>query len=339
MKLLIITQVVDSNHPILGFFHRWIEEFSKHCSELHVICLEEGAHSLPAHVTVHSLGKESGKGRFTYLARFFYLIWSLRHQYDNVFVHMNQIYVILGAPVWRVLGKKIGLWYAHGTVSTSLKLAERCTDIIFTCSKDSFRLPTTKVLVTGHGINTELFSPQTIVKDIDLVTVGRITESKNLDVLVEILSDLRKTHKVTLTIVGVAVTNTERLYQKRLEELIKLYNLTDSVRFIGKVSQADLPSLLLRAKIFVTTAKNGSLDKAMLEPMALGLPIISMAPGSNSLPLGENQVTSQKVFTKQIQKVLESAVFEKPEYVEYVRSNHSLGTLVPRIISNFRNLK
>ena len=29
MKLLIITQAIDINNPVLGFFHRWIEEFSK----------------------------------------------------------------------------------------------------------------------------------------------------------------------------------------------------------------------------------------------------------------------------------------------------------------------
>jgi glycosyltransferase involved in cell wall biosynthesis len=333
MKLLIITQVVDSNHPILGFFHRWIEEFSKHCTELHVICLEEGTHSLPPHVTVHSLGKESGNGRFIYLTRFFYLIWSLRHQYDGVFVHMNQIYVILGAPLWHLLGKKIGLWYAHGSVPTSLRLAERYTDVIFTCSKDSFKLPSKKVLVTGHGIDTEKFRSLSIKKDIDLITVGRITESKQIDTLIEIVATLRTTHPVTLTIVGAAVTDSETAYQKQLMEIIQSKNLTDAVYFMGKVVQSDLPALLDRAKVFVTTAQNGSLDKAMLEPMALGLPIISMAPGSKSLPLGDDQVDTKATFIIQLEKVLESGVFERPAYRDYIQNNHSLKTLIPKIIT------
>lgn len=29
VKLLIITQKIDINDPILGFFHKWIEEFAK----------------------------------------------------------------------------------------------------------------------------------------------------------------------------------------------------------------------------------------------------------------------------------------------------------------------
>lgn len=59
MRLLIVTQKVDKNDPILGFFHRWIEEFSKHCEKLTVICLQAGEFKLPANVTVLSLGKEN----------------------------------------------------------------------------------------------------------------------------------------------------------------------------------------------------------------------------------------------------------------------------------------
>ena len=82
MKLLICTQVVDKNHPILGFFHRWIEEFAKHCDTVEVICLFEGEHTLPANVHVHSLGKEEGKNRLKYLIRFYAYIWNLRNEYD-----------------------------------------------------------------------------------------------------------------------------------------------------------------------------------------------------------------------------------------------------------------
>lgn len=34
MRLLIITQKVDENDAILGFFHGWIAEFAKHCEQL-----------------------------------------------------------------------------------------------------------------------------------------------------------------------------------------------------------------------------------------------------------------------------------------------------------------
>lgn len=120
MKLLICTQKVDRNDSILGFFHRWIEEFAKHAEKITVICLYEGEHALPENVSVYSLGKEEGKGRLTYLLRFYQIIWSKRAEYDTIFAHMNPEYIVLGGLLWRALRKKIGLWYAHGSTSAPL---------------------------------------------------------------------------------------------------------------------------------------------------------------------------------------------------------------------------
>ena len=61
MRLLICTQAIDKNDPILGFFHRWVIEFAKHFEHISVICLREGTHTLPENVSVYSLGKEGGE--------------------------------------------------------------------------------------------------------------------------------------------------------------------------------------------------------------------------------------------------------------------------------------
>ena len=39
MKILIITQKVDQNDDVLGFFHGWIAEFAKHCEQVTVYFL------------------------------------------------------------------------------------------------------------------------------------------------------------------------------------------------------------------------------------------------------------------------------------------------------------
>ena len=58
MKLLIITQKVDINDDLLGFFHGWIAEFVRQCEQVTVICLQKGEYDLPRNVRVLSLGKE-----------------------------------------------------------------------------------------------------------------------------------------------------------------------------------------------------------------------------------------------------------------------------------------
>ncbi|MEN9920421.1 MAG: hypothetical protein RL538_314 [Candidatus Parcubacteria bacterium] len=331
MKILIVTQVVDKEHPILGFFHRWIEEFAKRCEQVHVICLQEGKHSLPANVTVHSLGKESGKGRLTYLLRFYTYIWKYRKEYDSVFVHMNQVYVILGAPLWRLSGKKIKLWYMHGSVPFTLRIAEKLAHKIFTGSSESFRIKSEKVIVTGHGIDTARFAPQAVPKTIDLITVGRITPSKNLITLIETIAGLQEKKRVSLVIVGSAVTEDELRYEKQLHDKVRKLHLEDVITFKGKVTQSELPTILSGAKVFVTVAQNGSLDKAVLEAMSCGLPVVSMAPGTSSLPLSVAQTSTKEEFLEQLERVI-SSISIVPDYVTYIKETHSLQKLIPKIL-------
>ncbi len=327
---------MDKDHPILGFFHRWVEEFAKHCEVVHVICLFEGKHSLPSNVHVHSLGKEKGRSRIKYLLRFYSLIWNLRKEYDNVFVHMNQIYVILGAPVWRILGKKIGLWYAHGTVNISLRMAERLTHIIFSCSKESFRVLSKKIIITGHGIDTELFRPKGTYRDIDLVTVGRISSTKNIHTLIEVLAEVRKKYDATLTIIGDVLTAEDKNYKERLQTQIKASHLELFVNFIGPVKHYELPMYLNRSKIFVHAATNGSLDKAVLEPMACEVPVVSMSEGMVSVPAENWHVANKDSFVAETIKVLQSSTSSRTFFLrDFIRKNHSLESLVPKILDPY----
>ena len=139
MKLLVITQKIDLRDDILGFMHEWIAEFARQAEQVTAIGLYVGEHDLPKNVRVISLGKEKlgirdqglGIRKILYAYRFWWAIWKYRTEYDAVFVHMNQVYIPLGFPLWKLLGKKISLWYAHGHVPFGLRVAEKLADIIF----------------------------------------------------------------------------------------------------------------------------------------------------------------------------------------------------------------
>ena len=335
MRLLIVTEAVDEAHPILGFVIRWIEEFSRHAETVHVICLEAGEYSLSSNVQVHSLGKEAGAGRVAYLARLWQYSWQLRGEYDAVFVHMNPIYLVAGGLLWRGLGKRAGLWYTHGSVSFSLRVAAWLAHRVFTASPESFPLASRKLLVTGHGIDTKHFAPQEQPAAYDLITVGRIATSKQLGTLVEVLARIQTEYpRATLAIVGRAVTPEEEVYERTLRQAIKERELTDAVHFLGPVSQRELPTVLARARVFVHAATNGSLDKAVLEAMACGLPVVSSAPGSASLPLGAAHASDLDALTAQVAAALASGERRVPAHRAYVEANHSLGQLVPKLLDS-----
>jgi hypothetical protein len=138
MKLLILTQKADINDDILGFFHRWIEEFARHCESVIVICLQKGEYDLPENVRVLSLGKErvtryalGVTNKLKYLFNFYKYIWQERNNYDSVFVHMNPIYIVLGGLFWKLWNKKIILWYTHKAFNFKLRVAEKLVDKIF----------------------------------------------------------------------------------------------------------------------------------------------------------------------------------------------------------------
>jgi glycosyltransferase involved in cell wall biosynthesis len=278
MKLLIITQVIDTQHPVLGFFHRWVEEFAQHCEHVHVIALQVGEYSLPENVTVHSLGKEDKKGRLTYLYRFYKLIWQLRHEYENVFVHMNQIYVILGAPLWKVLGKRIGLWYVHKQVTVSLRLAVLLVHHIFSSVQQSMQIDTKKVLFVGHGIDLERFNVETQQSTdnvLRIIHIGRITKIKNIDVLLEAVALLMPKHNLQVSLYGDTVNDIDKKYKSKLEKYIISHNLTDIVHFCGSVPHDQIPDVLSRHDLSINLTPTGGMDKAVIESATVGVPVIT----------------------------------------------------------------
>ncbi len=282
MRLLIITQKVDSADSNLGFFTAWIERFARQATHVEVICLYRGAYVLPHNVAVHSLGKEAGATRFEQLREFFRLITVLRDEYDAVFVHMNPIYVVLGGILWRAWGKRIGLWYTHGTISVMLRIAERLAHVIFTASPESFRLRSPKIIVTGHGIDADMLMRGTSVRiaeaghPLRMITVGRIAPSKRLDVIIEALALLKhRGYQARLSIIGAPTDDHESAYATALRTRVTELGLGDDVTFLGPINHDDIGARFERADLFVSMSDTGSLDKSVLEAFVLGLPVMT----------------------------------------------------------------
>lgn len=278
MRILICTQAVDTHDPILGFFHRWIEEFAKHCEQVTVIAQRTGTYALPPNVTVISLGKEQGVSKPQQALRFLKLIWDLRGSYDSVFVHMSPEYVLAGGVLWQLLGRHVALWYTHKDVSSRLRAAVVLADTIVTASKESFRLPTPKVRVMGHGIDTDVFKPgmPTEAGEVRILTVGRISATKRLREMLSVLDVLhRRGERFSFTIVGKPMTAAELVYAKELEREIATRPFASAIHIIEGVDHAKLPDILARSDIFLNFSTTGSLDKAVLEAMATSLPVIT----------------------------------------------------------------
>lgn len=348
MNLLILTQKVDKNDSNLGFFHRWLEEFSKKCEKVTVICLYKGEYSLPNNVRILSLGKEKGVCRLKYLFNFYKYIFKYRREYDSVFVHMNQIYMILGGSWWKMMNKKISLWYAHKNISLSLRLATKITDIIFTASEKSFRLSSKKIKVMGHGINTEKFSPAVNVRQdnfFNIVTIGRISPVKKYEDLITVIEKLSQNDKfrskIKVNIVGGAIDVLGEKYFSELKNLVKVKKLEGLINFVGPVSNDQVVDILRNSDLFVHMSQTGSLDKVVLEAMACEVLVLSNNESVVNDVFKNNSLFCYKDNNELLYKIEKIIGLDEKELDNFKKENrqlvvfgHNLINLINRILIN-----
>ena len=73
----------------------------------------------------------------------------------------------------------------------------------------------------------------------------------------------------------------------RLEQIAAQHGVTEQVRFLGKVSEADLPDLYRAADLFVLPSTGEGFGIVYLEAMACGTPALGLAIGGTADPLGD----------------------------------------------------
>ena len=310
MRLLIVTQEVDTTDRNLGFFVRWIEEFAKH-TEVTVIEWRTGS-------------------RLTRFFRYQYLLLKHLPSADGVFFHMCPEYALAAHFLPMLFRVKTALWYVHKEVSVRLWLAEKLVDRIFTASPESFRLQSKKVAVTGHGIDTELFAPTvTLPGGLRLVTVGRIAPVKDLRTLIFGFLELQKRFpNAEFSIVGQPITAADRAYQTELMQMSPQVHFTRALYGTVFVSHP--------YTAFVHASKTGSLDKAVLEALAAGLPVFTSSeafhegmPGIFKFRQGDPNDLAENI----------ARAFESGELVvsgegrQFVKTHHSLPHLITQVLS------
>ena len=326
MKLLIMTQVVDHSHPVLGFFHEWIAELATQYEYIEVIALQVGEHALPENVTVHSLGKEKGVGRLGYLRTVVRLVRALT--YDQVFVHMNVEYLMLFGWYWKLKRIPAFLWYVHRSVSLRLRFAHLFATHVFSTGPESFRMQSSKVLFVGHGIQTVPF--EALQREtFSALSVGRISEAKRIHELCQVAT----VAEVPFTIIGAPATLKDEIYSVSVFE-----EYGDKVSFLGPMPHNELSAYYKKASIFLHMSDTGSTDKVVLEAMQYGVLPISTSIAfkdvlnPHGLFVSSGDISGMVAAIKRVREMdsTEQSYISK-EFAVYVKDIHSLDTLIKRL--------
>ncbi len=344
MKILVITQKVDENDDVLGFFTYWIKNISTEVDEVKIICLQKGKFNLPPNVNVFSLGREWFAPKFIQGILFYiYAFYSLLNV-EGVFVHMAPEYVKALYPLNVLFKKPIVMWYAHIKVSENAKWAIERVNYVLTPSKESFSLDSPKVIATGHGIDTNLFKPMEKEKIGDVVTISRISLVKRFETLIEAANILVNEYKINLTfnIYGQPARIEDDEYLKKLKSMCKKYNLENNIFWKGAISNKETNTIYNSHKIFVRMQGGGGFGKTELEAMACGLPAITPTPVYKN-DLGKYfgdlyfEEDDAKTLALKIKNVLEWNSSTRDDYSniarDLVEKNHNIKNVAKEVVS------
>ena len=341
MRLLIITQKVDINDDNLGFFHDWLKKFAS-LADINIVANYVGKYELPGNVKIYSLSKENGAGKIIKILKYQWLLLKLLPKVDGVFFHMCPEYVLGAGLLMKIFRKKTLLWYTHKSVNWKLKLAEKLVNKIFTASKESFRLPSEKVEVTGHGIDLDKFKIQKskVKKEIQnakfkIITVGRIAETKNLHLLIETAEILKsKNFNFNIKIAGAPILESDKKYFEKLKEKIKEKELDGIIEFVGPIPNKDIAEFYQSGDLFANLSDTGSMDKTVLEAMVSGTQILVSNEAFADILPNENKTTKDpEQIVKDIMEI--TKIKPSPFMRDYVFSKHNLANLISAIVKTY----
>ena len=117
------------------------------------------------------------------------------------------------------------------------------------------------------------FVPKELERDIEILYLGRLTERKGADLLVESLK-LIEDNFCKCIIAGTGEI------EKKVRSLIKRYNLDNKIKLIGPVEKGMAIELLNRSKIFVLPARSREpYPNTIMEAMCMGAAVVSTFVG------------------------------------------------------------
>ena len=225
MRLVVVTQVVDADHPALAQTIDIVDALARRCEEVVVICDHVGRYAPPANVRLRTFGSQSRLGRGVAFERALVAELMRRdRRFDALLAHMIPTFLTLAAPLCKPLGIPLGLWYTHWNADASLRRATRLADVVLSVDRQSFPLQSAKVKGIGHAIDVSRIPPPSGPKrhegPLRLVALGRMTAWKGYTTMLAGLElATGQGLDATLEIRGPTMTSAE---EKHLEELRRI---------------------------------------------------------------------------------------------------------------------
>ena len=160
--------------------------------------------------------------------------------------------------------------------------------------------------------------------------------------MIRALNPLRRAgHEIKLTFVGTGITSEDTEYLKWLQNEAVEEGVDGIVYFTGGLPHSAVSNALRDADCFVSASMTGGLDKAVLEAMAAGVPIVTSNSGLHSTLKNHSELLFQNGNVEDcVEKIIRviSLTNEEREVLcrelrAIVEEHHSLSKLIPNLIN------
>ena len=159
-------------------------------------------------------------------------------------------------------------------------------------------MPEAEIHVIPNGVELDRFRPvgnRQKIEDLRLLTVGRLSVSKRIELLVSAVELIRKQFpSATLKIAGGGGL------ENRLRQFIKDKGMEDCVAVLGIVPAEEMPELYRGSDIFISASVQEGMSNAMLEAMASGVPIITTPCEGVQELIADNGIVVEEADAKSI---------------------------------------
>jgi len=273
-----------------------------------------------------------------YLLNFWVLYLNWKYKFDRCFIHMNFEWAIYFAPAFKLFNIPVIIWYAHGSVSKELIRAHKFATRIVSSTIEGFRIPSNKLSLIGQSIDLDQFEllPAKQECSNNLIYVGRISKRKNLDKIIDVLNlivNKERKKSIKLLIIGDIITEEDRKYKEELLEQIVSLKLQSNIVFKGTLQQDEIIELYRDVFVHISFSSTGSLDKTLVESLALGCPVLTSNDAMVAILDKEYHIKLDDVFhaARSVNRIFEnqldldrsklrSLVVNKHDYVNFIKN-------------------
>ena len=238
-----------------------------------------GSYTVSSNVEVISYNWIPGK-RFSSSYRFMikFLQVLSKNKLTCIFSHMTSVQSTFISPITRVLRVKHYLWYAHTSNNMYLLISRALTNGIITSTPGSCPISGRKVFAIGQSVDSKVFSRKLSLENpiINLIHIGRFDPSKNIELIVREIRDLRIKHPgLSLNIIGSPSSSRFQEYMELVKSKFAADIKIGWLTFMPAIERKKIPDELKKHDCFVH-AFQGSLDKTLVEATLSAIPVATI---------------------------------------------------------------